>query len=313
MPRRTRRVDRNVEDLLSIYFSDIGRHPLLSGDDEVRLAQQIERGATARDLLRADEPLSARQRRLRALVREGDDARQAFIESNLRLVVSIARRYRSSDLPLLDLIQEGNVGLVQAVGKFDWRKGFKFSTYATWWIRQSIGRGVANTSRNIRLPVHASLLAAQLQRARAALEMELCRTPTLTELAAHMAMSEERAAEVLRFATPTRSLSEQVGGADSDAQLGDLIADDVRPSPSEAAMRSLLPESIDELLRPLNDRERRVLSMRFGLDGNEPRTLESVGEDFNLTRERIRQIEARALSKLRFSTSVGSARSLLWD
>ena len=306
------RVERDEEDLVRLYLTDIGQYPLLTKDDEVRLAQQIEAGAEARAALEkgGKELTAARKRELRKLTHQGEDAERTFVQSNLRLVVSIAKKYQASGLPLLDLIQEGNLGLMHAVEKFDWRKGFKFSTYATWWIRQAITRGIANTGRTIRLPVHAGDTLARVQKARARLELKLGRPATHSELSAELEMPEDKVTEALRFAAEPLSLSEPLR-EDGDAELGDVVEDRSAESPFEVAATALLPDEIARLLGPLDEREREILRLRFGLDRGEPRTLEEVGEHFNLTRERIRQIEARAMSKLRHPSSDTGARDLL--
>ena len=306
------RVDRDEEDLVRLYLTDIGQYALLTEDDEVRLAKAIESGKEAAEQMAAAKDLSTTQRReLRKIARAGEIAERQFVQSNLRLVVSIAKKYQASGLPLLDLIQEGNLGLMHAVEKFDWRKGFKFSTYATWWIRQAITRGIANTGRTIRLPVHAGDTLARLQKARSRLELKYGRPATLAELAAEVEMPEDKVTEALRFAAEPLSLSEPLR-EDGDAELGDVVVDRSAESPFEAAATALLPEEIQRLLAPLDEREREILRLRFGLDGvGEQRTLEEVGEHFNLTRERIRQIEARAMSKLRHPSSDTGARDLL--
>jgi len=306
------RVDRDEEDLVRLYLTDIGQYTLLTKDDEVRLAKAIEAGKAAGEELAATKNVTvAKRRELKKIIREGEIAERAFVQSNLRLVVSIAKKYQASGLPLLDLIQEGNLGLMHAVEKFDWRKGFKFSTYATWWIRQAITRGIANTGRTIRLPVHAGDTLARLQKARSRLELKYGRPATLAELAKEVEMPEDKVTEALRFAAEPLSLSEPLR-EDGDAELGDVVEDRSAVSPFEEAATSLLPEEIQRLLAPLDEREREILKLRFGLDGKgEPRTLEEVGEHFNLTRERIRQIEARAMSKLRHPSSDTGARDLL--
>src|SRR6266849_6138731 len=229
------RVERDEEDLVRLYLSDIRQYSLLTKDDEVRLAQVIEAGISARtELTAADEEFGPRRRELRRLIRDGESAQQIFVKSNLRLVVSIAKKYQASGLPLLDLIQEGNLGLMHAVEKFDWRKGFKFSTYATWWIRQAITRGIANTARTIRLPVHAHDRRVLLQRVRGDLEAKFGRPATRAELAAALDLPEAQVVDVMRFAVGPLSLSEPVGD-DSAAELGDLVEDHSLPSPCDAA------------------------------------------------------------------------------
>ena len=309
MPRLRR--ERDEQDLTQLYLSDIGRHPLLSKDDEVRLAQAIEAGTTTRQQLQAASPTGDMASiELRRQVRSGDQAHQIFVLSNLRLVVSIAKRYQASGLPLLDLIQEGNLGLLHAVDKFDWRRGFKFSTYATWWIRQAIARGIANTGRTVRLPAHAGDTLNHLQRARSGLEAKLGRPPTFAELAGEVDMTEDKVIETLRFAIEPLSLHEPWGD-DGTGELGDVVEDRSVESPFDAAAAAMLPAEISRLLTPLDDREREILRLRFGLDRGEPRTLEEVGICFNLTRERIRQIEARAMSKLRHPSRDTGVRDLL--
>ena len=307
-----RRVACDDEDLVRLYLSDVGRHALLSKDDEVRLAQQIAAASVANDALtEGGRTISPNERRtLRRTVRRGAAAHDVFVVANLRLVVSIAKKYQASGLSLLDLIQEGNLGLIHAVDKFDWRKGFKFSTYATWWIRQAISRGIANTSRAIRLPVHADDRLAVLQRMRGDLEAKFGRAATRAEVAEALDITEAKVLDVLLFAAAPLSLSEPLG-EDSASELGDLVEDHSQLSPCDAAVLALLPAEVTILLSTLNERERLVISLRYGLDRGEPRTLEEVGVQVHLTRERIRQIEAKALSKLRHPANPNSARSLL--
>jgi RNA polymerase sigma factor (sigma-70 family) len=287
------------QDLVELYLLDIARRPLLTKRDEVHLAQRIEAGAEAREQLGAsDSPTPAARRELARTARDGDSARHTFVEANLRLVVSIAKRYRSSGLQLLDLVQEGNLGLLRAVDKFDWRKGFKFSTYSTWWIRQAIQRGIANTSRTIRLSVHAGDNLLQARQARARLESRLRRTPTHAEVAAELDVPQHVLAAIMVRATTPVSLSVPLSD-DGDGELADIVSDPLATSPFDAAAAALVPGEIAKLLVPLTPREREVLTLRFGLDRGESRTLDQVGAHFDLSRERIRQIEARAISKLR--------------
>ncbi|MGZ4675361.1 MAG: sigma-70 family RNA polymerase sigma factor [Acidimicrobiia bacterium] len=304
------RVQRDGDDLVRLYLNDIGRHSLLTRDEEVRLAQQIERGHAARVLLDSREAFPpARAQQLRRADRHGRHAHETFVTSNLRLVVSVAKKYQASGLPLLDLIQEGNLGLIHAVEKFDWRKGFKFSTYATWWIRQALSRGIANSVNTIRIPIHVRGRLATVYGARSQVELQLGRRPTTREIAAAADMTERTVAEALSFPVDPLSLSEPLREG-SDAALGDLVEDQSAESPFDAAAESLLPAAVERLLADLSERERRLLSLRFGLDRGEPRTLEEVGRHLNLTRERIRQIEARALAKVRASVAIGD-RELL--
>ncbi|HVM67958.1 MAG TPA: sigma-70 family RNA polymerase sigma factor [Acidimicrobiales bacterium] len=306
------RPEREEEDLVRLYLGDIGRHQLLTKDDEATLGARIEAGKKARTELDSGEKLTAaRKRQLRGVVRAADEAAELFVNANLRLVVSIAKKYQASGLPLLDLVQEGNLGLIHAVGKFDHRKGFKFSTYATWWIRQAITRGIANSGRTIRLPVHAGDQVTALRKMRAQLETELGRKPTVDDLTEALGWRPGQVEEVQRFAAEPASLSAPIS-EDGDDELGDFVADTGAVNPFEAAAEALLPAEVERLLAPLDERERMVLRLRYGLDRGEARTLDEVGEHFNLTRERIRQIENRALSKLRHPSVDGDGgRSLL--
>lgn len=260
-------------DPVRMYLREIGRIPLLKPAEEISLAQKIEKG----------------DRR----------AKRKLTESNLRLVVSIAKKYVMRGLSLLDLIQEGNQGLIRAVEKYDWRKGYKFSTYATWWIRQAITRAIADQARTIRIPVHMVETINKLIRIQRQLMQSLGREPTAEEIAETMGeMTAIRVREILKIAQDTTSLETPVGDED-DSMLGDFIADTSQPTPIEAASKELLKENIEEVLATLTDREAKVLAMRFGLDGKNPMTLEEVGREFGVTRERIRQIEAKALRKLK--------------
>ncbi len=304
------RVERDDEDPVRRYLSEIGRYELLTKDDEARLARCIEDGLAARKELDSGAKLTAgRRRELRRTARAGEEAGDLFVQANLRLVVSIAKKYQSSGVPLLDLVQEGNLGLIHAVEKFDWRKGFKFSTYATWWIRQAITRGIANTGRTIRIPVHAGDTMSRVQRTRSRMELELGRHPTMAELAAEVDLPVDKVVETLLYAVEPLSLNEPLR-EDADAVLGDLVPDDALPT-DRAATDGMVPAALDELLSGLDEREREVLRLRYGLDRGEPRTLEEVGARFELTRERIRQIEVRAMSKLRHPSNETGARDLL--
>src|SRR5580704_6015694 len=307
-----KRGDGDDADLVKLYLRDIGRYPLLTKDDEARLAQAIEAGHEASATL-ADptaKPTPAKKRELKRIQYAAAAAQQTFVSSNLRLVVSIAKKYQASGLPLLDLVQEGNLGLIHAVEKFDWRKGFKFSTYATWWIRQSIGRGIDNSARTIRLPVHAGDQVRRLLRVRNHMEGELGRVPTPAELAEALQLPEEQVTELLGHATDPVSLDTPIG-ADGDTELGDIVADLTAASTFEIVAEAMMPHEVEKLLSPLDDREKEILRLRYGLDRGDPRTLEEVGDVLHLTRERIRQIERQALSKLRHPSTETGARDLL--
>ncbi|HEV3401968.1 MAG TPA: sigma-70 family RNA polymerase sigma factor [Acidimicrobiales bacterium] len=286
-------------DLMRQYLKEIGGYELLTASDEVNLAKLIEEGRRADAELAADgrtmDP--ARREELSDRSLEGHAAKQRFIQSNLRLVVSIAKRYQPCGLPLLDLVQEGNLGLMRAVEKFDHRRGFKFSTYATWWIRQAVSRAIADKSRTIRVPVHMVETVAQVSRATARLGRMLGREPTAEELSAETGLTPDRVREAQRVAPDPVSLFEQVG--DDNAELADFLEDPSAQASFDAAVVAMEREELRAVLATLSEREQRVLELRFGLVGDRPRTLEEVGQEFNLTRERIRQIEAKALSKLR--------------
>ena len=309
----SRHATHDGDDLVQLYLNDIGRHALLSKDDEIGLAQRIEAGAEARQQLGGQEastPPSGDELSRRA--RDGDAARRTFVEANLRLVVSIAKHYRTSRLSLLDLVQEGNLGLLRAVDKFEWRRGFKFSTYATWWIRQAIQRGISNTARTIRLPVQAGDHVVRVRHARARLEAELQRSPTRSEVAAELDVPEHELTALLQHAADPVSLSEPLSD-DIDGELADIVADRSATSPVDAAVAALLPAEVAKVLAWLTPREREILTLRFGLEGGEPRTLEEVGQHFHVCRERIRQIQSRALTKLRHPAFNAALRDRLPD
>jgi RNA polymerase sigma factor (sigma-70 family) len=293
-------------DLTRRYLSELGSYPLLTAEQEVELAQAIETGRLAEIELSSTRPTRSHAAALKRQISAAETARQTFIQSNLRLVVSIAKRYQGTGMTLLDLIQEGNLGLIRAVEKFDHRKGFKFSTYATWWIRQSIGRGIADKARTIRLPSHLVDTMAVLSKASANMLKQLGREPTPAELAEETGLTVERVLVALHAGPDLVSLSVSIG--DDDAELGDLVADENADAAFDAAALSLARDDLQDLLDYLNPREREILSLRFGLDGTEPLTLDEVGRRFNVTRERIRQIEAKALTKLRHPCSARHRR-----
>jgi RNA polymerase primary sigma factor len=310
---RTRTPDQL--DPLALYLDAMGRYPLLTDIDEVELARTIEAGKQAESALAAPDRASgtaesrAETEELQKAVAAGRAAKRRFIQSNLRLVVSIARRYSVAGLPLLDLIQEGNLGLIRAVEKFDYRRGFKFSTYATWWIRQAITRAIADKARTIRIPVHMVDTLQQLRRVASDLLESLGREPTLEEIASAAGMNAEKVREAFRVLPEPVSIHEPVG--EDDAVLGDFIQDTEAQGPFEAAALALRQEDLHRMLEALTEREQKVLTLRFGLLTGQASTLEEVGKEFALTRERIRQIEAKALSKLRHPCLPNNLREAL--
>jgi RNA polymerase primary sigma factor len=299
------------EDLVRQYLREIGQYPLLTDVDEVELAKAIEAGNEAEPgLTMPKRKLTPKQReQLQRTVDAGRAAKRRFIQSNLRLVVSIAKKYSAAGLPLLDLIQEGNLGLMRAVEKFDYRRGFKFSTYATWWIRQAITRAIADKARTIRIPVHMVETLYRVRKVQSELIENLGREPTIDEIAHAAEMTADKVREAFRVLPEPVSIHEPVG--DEDAELGDFIQDTETQGPFEAAALTLRQEDLWRMLDSLTDREKKVLALRFGLLTGEPRTLEEVGREFALTRERIRQIEAKALSKLRHPSSPGRLRDMV--
>jgi RNA polymerase sigma factor (sigma-70 family) len=298
------------EDLVRLYLDGIGKFPLLSKEDEWHLSRLIQEGREAKEQLAERGQSTARKRQLTLAAQRGDVATEQFINANLRLVVSLAKRYQASDLPLLDLVQEGNLGLIHAVNKFDWRKGFKFSTYATWWIKQAISRGIDNTGRTIRLPVHAGDQVRKLMRTKRQIESQTGRAPTFAELSALLDIPEHDVVQLLQQGSDPVSLDSHVG-PDGDSELGDMVADLSSPTPFDVVCEAMLSSEVNKLLDVLDEREREIVTLRYGLDCGDPRTLEEVGAALNLTRERIRQIERSALTKLRSPSSKNESRELL--
>ncbi len=304
----------SVEDPVRMYLKEIGKVPLLNAEEEIDLAQAMENGAAAfeqivdlrKELAQAKEDgdtasaesIQGQIRQLQKIVDVGSDAKKRLAEANLRLVVSIAKRYVGRGMLFLDLIQEGNLGLIKAVEKFDYRKGYKFSTYATWWIRQAITRAIADQARTIRIPVHMVETINKVTRVSRQLLQELGREPSPAEIAEEMEMPEAKIREILDISRDPVSMETPIG-EEEDSHLGDFIQDENVPVPADAAAFTLLREQLDEVLQTLTERERKVLILRFGLEDGRARTLEEVGKEFSVTRERIRQIEAKALRKLR--------------
>ena len=304
-------------DPVRMYLKEIGKVPLLTAAEEIDLAMKIEAGVAAGEQLeKADAgEIELERRDLRRLTRieeVGFDAKQQLIEANLRLVVSIAKRYVGRGMLFLDLIQEGNLGLIRAVEKFDYRKGFKFSTYATWWIRQAITRAIADQARTIRIPVHMVETINNLVRIQRQLLQELGREPTPKEIGDVMGLPEERVREIQKISQEPVSLETPIG-EEEDSQLGDFIEDDAAVVPPDAASFSMLQEQLGKVLDGLAERERKVISLRFGLEDGHPRTLEEVGREFGVTRERIRQIESKTLAKLRHPSRSSKLKDYLED
>ena len=301
-------------DPVRMYLKEIGKVPLLTAEQEVTLAKRIEAGLQATETLDGEAsaaPLGeSRRAGVQAVQRDGELARRQLTEANLRLVVSIAKRYVGRGMALLDLIQEGNLGLIRAVEKFDYTKGFKFSTYATWWIRQAITRAIADQARTIRIPVHMVETMNKVLRISRQMLQELGREPTIDEIAAKVELTPDKVRDIQRIAQEPVSLETPVGEED-DSLLGDFVEDPNVIAPATAAARALLSEAIEEALQELNDRERAVVRLRFGLDDGQIRTLEEVGKEFGVTRERIRQIESKTLAKLRHPTRSQRLRDYL--
>ncbi|HEV2235020.1 MAG TPA: RNA polymerase sigma factor RpoD [Ktedonobacterales bacterium] len=283
-------LDSSLDDPVRMYLREIGRVPLLSAAEEVALAKRMEKGK-----LEGVKPLATQRM---GIVLDAEDAQQRLTEANLRLVVSVAKKYIGRGMSLLDLIQEGNIGLIRAVEKYDYTKGFKFSTYATWWIRQAITRAIADQARTIRIPVHMVETINRLIRTSRRLLQELGREPLAEEIALEMQITPDRVREIIKVSQEPVSLEMPIGEED-DSHLGDFIEDATALAPADAASHQLLKEQVEDVLGGLTDRERKVLQLRFGLDDGRSRTLEEVGREFKVTRERIRQIEAKALRKLR--------------
>ena len=318
---RKRNADANVTmltgDPVRMYLKEIGKVPLLTAAEEIDLAMKIEAGVAAtEELERAEEEgveLERREkRRLTRVEQVGFDAKQQLIEANLRLVVSIAKRYVGRGMLFLDLIQEGNLGLIRAVEKFDYTKGFKFSTYATWWIRQAITRAIADQARTIRIPVHMVETINKLVRIQRQLLQELGREPTPEEIGKEMGLPAERVREIQKISQEPVSLETPIG-EEEDSQLGDFIEDDAAVVPPDAASFSRRQEQLGKVLEGLAERERKVISLRFGLEDGHPRTLEEVGREFGVTRERIRQIESKTLAKLRHPSRSSKLKDYLED
>ncbi len=313
--RAPKKIDLSVKTLTNdpvrMYLKEIGKVPLLTAAEEVTLAKSIEAGENATRKLESNGNLAREKvRGLKRLEREGQASKRKLVEANLRLVVSIAKRYVGRGMLFLDLIQEGNLGLIRAVEKFDYRKGYKFSTYATWWIRQAITRAIADQARTIRIPVHMVETINKLIRVQRQLLQDLGREPAPEEIGEEMGLTAEKVREILKISQEPVSLETPIG-EEEDSQLGDFIEDQEAIIPPDAASFSLLQEQLRNVLDSLSERERKVIELRFGLVNGHPRTLEEVGRVFGVTRERIRQIESKTLSKLRHPTRSGKLKDYL--
>jgi RNA polymerase primary sigma factor len=291
--------DIESDDTVSLYLREVGNIPLLTATQEVDLAQRIERGRSSQLLIDSGQSLPTHElEALKAMAADGEAARHHLTKANSRLVIAMAKKYMNQGVPFLDLIQEGNLGLMKAVEKFDWRRGFKFSTYATWWVRQAITRAIADQGRTIRVPVHMSDRIRRLFQVSRRLEQSLGREPTLDDLANELELPVKKVQWMMRIARSPLSLEKPVG-EEQDSELGDFIEDDEFPAPAEAATHTILRDEIETMLTSLSPREARVLELRFGLLDGRTHTLKEVGEKFGVTRERIRQIETEALERLR--------------
>jgi RNA polymerase primary sigma factor len=299
-----------LEDPIRLYLREIGRISLLKAAEETQLAQQVERGALAYARLNEDTFVREERSSLQQWVQEGEAARQHLINANLRLVVSIAKKYVGRGLSFLDLIQEGNIGLMRATEKFDYTKGYKFSTYATWWIRQAITRSISDQSRTIRLPVHVGETINRVKKTAHGLQQALQREPTPDEIAQAVGLPEDKVRRVLEAARLPVSLEQPVGD-EGDSVLGDFIEDDRSSTPIDTAAHQILREQIETVLSRLPERERKIIQLRYGLNDGRYRTLEEVGKEFGITRERIRQIESKVLRKLRHPSYGRTLRSYL--
>jgi RNA polymerase nonessential primary-like sigma factor len=296
-------------DLVRVYLNGIGKRALLTAADEVDLAKRIEAGVFARHMLDTEPKLSAtRKADLRAVARDGELARNHLLEANLRLVVSLAKRYTGRGMPLLDLIQEGNLGLIRAVEKFDYAKGFKFSTYATWWIRQAITRGMADQARTIRLPVHLVEQVNKIARVKRDLHQRLGRDATHEEIAEESGIAVEKIADLLDHSRDPVSLDMPVG-SEEEAPLGDFIEDGEATDAETTVISHLLHEDLRRVIATLDEREQNVIRMRYGLDDGQPRTLDQIGRRFGLSRERVRQIEREVMAKLRVGARADRLRA----